>query len=96
MQSTLKQIASCFCFGICKIYLLGNVQYERVANISDIVRRGLGMLLQQAEQAIFEKSQEGNFSKMSKHVQVYTACEFVKWYLFTLLASICGELSKEY
>ena len=55
MQSTLKQIASCFCFGICKIYLLGNVQYERVANISDIVRRGLGMLPQQAEQAIFEK-----------------------------------------
>ena len=86
MQSTLKQIASCFCFGICKIYLLGNVQYERVANISDIVRRGLGMLPQQAEQAIFEKSQEGGFSKMSKPVHVYTACEFVKWYLFTLLA----------
>ena len=88
MQSTLKQIASCFCFGICKIYLLGNVQYERVANISDIVRRGLGMLPRQAEQAIFEKSQEGGFSKMSKLVHVYTACEFVKWYLFTLLAGI--------
>ena len=63
-----------------------NVQNARVANILDIVRRGLGMLPQQAEQAIFEKSQEGIFSKMSKLVHVYTACEFVKWYLFTLLA----------
>ena len=69
-----------------KIYLFINIQYERVANISDIVRRGLGMLPRQAEQAIFEKSQEGEFLKMSKLVHVYTACEFVKWYLFTLLA----------
>ena len=89
-------IASYFCFDCCKIFLSINVQNKRVANIFDIVRRGLGMLPQQAEQAIFEKSQEGDFSKMSKLVHVYTACEFVKWYLFTLLASICGELSKEY
>ena len=67
---------------------LVNVQSERVANISDIVRRGLGMLPQQAEQAIFEKLQEGKFSKMSKPVHVCTACEFVKWYQFTLLANI--------
>ena len=79
-----------------KNYLSINVLYERVANVSDVVRRGLGMLPQQAAQAIFEKSQEGEFSKMSKLVHVYTACEFVKWYFFTLLASICGELSKEY
>lgn len=61
MQSTLKQIASCFCFRICKIYLLGNVQYERVANVSDVVRRGLGMLPQQAAQAIFGKNTERVF-----------------------------------
>ena len=73
-----------------------NAHRERVASITDVVRRGLGLLPQQAEQAIFEKSQDGEFSKMSKLVHVYTACEFVKWYLFTLLASICGELSKEY
>ena len=89
-------IASYFCFNCCKIFLSINVQQERVANISNVVRRGLGMLPQQAEQAIFEKSQKGEFSKMSKLVHVYTACEFVKWYLFTLLASISGELSKEY
>jgi len=50
-----------------------NVHRERVANITDVVRRGLGMLPQQAEQAIFEKSQDGEFSKMSKLVHVYTA-----------------------
>ena len=33
---------------------LFNVQNERVANISDVVRRGLGMLPQQAEQAILK------------------------------------------
>ena len=65
---------------------LSNVRHERVANFSDVVRRGLGMLPQQAEQAIFEKSQEGEFLKMSKLVHVYTACEFVKRYRFTLLA----------
>lgn len=79
-----------------RFFILINVHRERVANISDVVQRGWGMLPQQAEQAIFEKSRIGEFSKMSKLVHVYTACEFVKWYLFTLLASICGELSKEY
>ncbi len=63
-----------------------NVQHERVASIFDVVRRGLGMLPQQAEQAIFDKSQDGEFSEMSKPVHVYTACEFVKRYLFALLA----------
>ena len=75
-----------------KIYLSINVQYERVANISDVVRRGLGMFPQQAEQAIFEKSQAGEVSKMSKLVHVYTACEFVKRYRFTLLAKECNNL----
>ena len=84
-------IASYFCFDCCKIFLSINVQNERVANIFDVVRRGLGMLPQQAEQAIFEKSQECKFSKMSKPVHVCTACEFVKWYLFTLLAGIVPE-----
>ena len=85
-----------FCFGMYKIYLSINVQYERVANISDVVRRGLGMLPQQAEQAIFEKSKNGGFTKMSKPVHVCTACEFVKWYQFTLLASILEEFSNEH
>jgi len=30
------------------------------------------------QQAIFEKAFEGDFAKMSKPVQVYTACRFVK------------------
>lgn len=79
-------IASCF-FSYCKIFLSINVQHERVANFFDVVRKGLGMLPQQAGQAIFEKTQDSEFSKMSKLVHVYTACEFVKWYLFTLLAN---------
>ena len=79
-----------------RFFIIISVQNERVANITDVVRRGLGMLPQQAAQVIFEKSQEGEFSKMSKLVHVYTACEFVKWQLFILIASICGELSKEY
>ena len=41
----------------------------------DDVRRGLGMLPQRA---IFEKVSEGDFAKMSKPVQVCTACQFVK------------------
>ncbi|MGO5087508.1 hypothetical protein ACTQ3U_09445 [Oscillospiraceae bacterium LCP25S3_F9] len=41
----------------------------------DDVRRGLGILPQRA---IFEKASEGDFAKMSKPVQVYTACQFVK------------------
>jgi len=41
----------------------------------DDVRRGLGMLPQRA---IFEKASEGDFAKMSKPVQVCTACQFVK------------------
>lgn len=32
-----------------------NVQNERVANIFDVVQRGLGMLPQQAKPTIFEK-----------------------------------------
>ncbi|QNP77737.1 hypothetical protein [Phascolarctobacterium faecium] len=30
------------------------------------------------QQAIFEKASEGDFSEMSKSVQVCTACQFVK------------------
>ena len=41
----------------------------------DDVRRGLGMLLQQA---LFAKAPKGDFVKMSEPVQVYTACQFVK------------------
>lgn len=55
--------------------LIDNVQNERVAIIKDDVRRGLGMLPQRA---IFEKTSEGDFVKMSKPVQVCTACQFVK------------------
>ena len=51
--------------------LIDNVQNERVAIIKDDVRRGLGMLPQRA---IFEKTSEGDFVKMSKPVQVCTAC----------------------
>ena len=53
--------------------LIDNVQNERVAIIKDDVRRGLGMLPQRA---IFEKTSEGDFVKMSKPVQVCTACHF--------------------
>ena len=52
-----------------------SVQNERAAIIEDDVRRGLGMLPQRA---IFEKASEGDFAKMSKPVQVCTACQFVK------------------
>ena len=41
----------------------------------DDVRRGLGMLPQQA---LFAKAPKGDFVKMSEPVQVYTACQFVK------------------
>ena len=41
----------------------------------DDVRRGLGMLPQQA---LFTKAPKGDFVKMSEPVQVYTACQFVK------------------
>ena len=41
----------------------------------DDVRRGLGMLPQRA---IFEKASEGDFAKMSKPVQVCTACHFMQ------------------
>ena len=41
----------------------------------DDVRRGLGMLPQQA---LFVKAPKGDFAKMSEPVQVYTACQFVK------------------
>ena len=41
----------------------------------DDVRRGLGMLPQQA---LFAKAPKGDFAKMSEPVQVYTACQFVK------------------
>ena len=58
-----------------KTMLIDNVQNERVAIIKDDVRRGLGML---PKRAIFEKSSKGDFSKISKPVQVYTACQFVK------------------
>lgn len=40
----------------------------------DDVRRGLGMLPQQA---LFAKAPKGDFAKMSEPVQVYTACQFV-------------------
>lgn len=36
------------------------------------------------QQAIFEKAFEGDFAKMSKPVQVYTACRFVKGQNMTL------------
>ena len=52
-----------------------NVQNERAAIIEDDVRRGLGMLPQRA---IFKKASKGDFAKMSKPVQVCTACQFVK------------------
>ena len=55
--------------------ILGNAQNERAAIIEDDVRRGLGMLHQRA---IFEKASEGDFAKMSKPVQVCTACQFVQ------------------
>lgn len=42
-----------FQFGISEIFILVNVQNERVANIYGVVQRGFGMLPQQAEQAIF-------------------------------------------
>ncbi|MFQ9642903.1 MAG: hypothetical protein ACLRYZ_13995 [Coprococcus phoceensis] len=41
----------------------------------DDVRRGLGMLPQQA---LFAKAPKGDFVKMSEPVQVYTACHFVQ------------------
>ena len=41
----------------------------------DDVRRGLGMLPQQA---LFAKAPKGDFVKMSEPVQVYTACQFAK------------------
>ena len=41
----------------------------------DDVRRGLGMLPQQA---LFAKAPKGDFVKMSEPIQVYTACQFVK------------------
>ena len=59
----------------CASHFYENVQNERAAIIEDDVRRGLGMLPQRA---IFEKTSEGDFSKMSKPVQVCTACQFVK------------------
>ena len=62
--------------------LIDNVQNERVAIIKDDVRRELGMLPQRA---IFEKASEGDFAKMSKPVQVYTACQFVKDQNITLI-----------
>ena len=40
----------------------------------DDVRRGLGMLPQQA---LFAKAPKGDFAKMSEPVQVHTACQFV-------------------
>ena len=59
----------------CVNHFYENVQNERAAISEDDVRRGLGMLPQRA---IFEKVSEGDFSKMSKPVQVCTACQFVK------------------
>ena len=63
------------CNQIIQNWNLGNVQNERAAIIADDVRRGLGMLPQRA---IFEKASEGDFAKMSKPVQVCTACHFVQ------------------
>ena len=45
----------------------------------DDVRRGLGMLPQQA---LFAKAPKGDFAKMSEPVQVYTACQFVSPQIF--------------
>ena len=45
----------------------------------DDVRRGLGMLPQQA---LFTKAPKGDFVKMSEPVQVYTACQFVSPQIF--------------
>ena len=56
-------IASYFFFDCCKVFLSINVQHERVANIFDVVRKGLGMLPQQAEQAIFENHRITSFQK---------------------------------
>lgn len=56
-------------------YIYENVQNERAAIMVHDVRRGLGMLPQRA---IFVKAPKGDFAKMSKPVQVCTACQFVK------------------
>lgn len=50
-------------------------------SLQNDVRRGLGMLPQRA---IFEKASEGDFAKMSKPVQVCTACQFVNGQNMTL------------
>ena len=56
----------------------------------DDVRRGLGMLPQQA---FFAKAPKGDFAKMSEPVQVYTACQFVKGQNMALNCSQFGNNS---
>ena len=57
---------------------------NRAAGIADTVQRGLGMLPQQA---ICEDWPRGKIEKMSKPVQVYTACQFVNIYKYVRLHS---------
>ena len=57
---------------------------NRAAGIADTVQRGLGMLPQQA---ICEDWPRGKIEKMSKPVQVYTACQFVNLYKYVRLHS---------
>ena len=75
---------------ICVSHFYENVQNERAAIIEDDVRRGLGMLPQRA---IFEKASEGDFAKMSKPVQVYTACQFVKGQNIALIHFCFGRIA---
>lgn len=51
-----------------------SIQNECAADTVGGVQRGLGMLPQQA---IYEDRPRGEIKKMSKPVQVYTACQFV-------------------
>ena len=51
-----------------------SIQNECAADTAGGVQRGLGMLPQQA---IYEDWPRGEIKKMSKPVQVYTACQFV-------------------
>ena len=69
-----------FCPNCPEVTLAETLRMSEQPPLQDGVRRGLGMLPQRA---IFAKETVGDFVKMSKPVQVYTACQFGnKWAIF--------------